>query len=297
MHRYWLIALMLLAPTAQAKLEVFACEPEWAALTEVLAGDRAEVFSATTAQQDPHHIQARPSLIARLRQADLLVCNGAELETGWLPMLLRKANNPRVQPGQPGHFEAAEQVELLDKPERLDRSEGDVHAAGNPHIVTDPRRILQVAEALAQRLGQVDAASREHYQQRLAGFQRDWVAAIARWEAAAAPLRGRGIVVRHNDWRYLEEWLGLDRIASLEPKPGVPPSGAHLAEVLERVEARRPDMILYAAFQDDRAARWLAERSGVPVVELPYTVGGSPEAGDLFRLFGDTLQRLLGALE
>lgn len=292
------LALLLLPPLgAQARLTVFACEPEWAALTQVLAGDRAEVFSATTAQQDPHHIQARPSLIAKLRQADLLVCNGAELEIGWLPMLLQKANNARVQPGQPGHFLAAEQVELLDRRERVDRGEGDVHAAGNPHIVTDPHRILQVATALGARLAEVDPAGAAHYRARLEEFTARWRAALQRWEARAAPLKGKPIVVRHTDWLYLERWLGLTRIAALEPKPGVPPSSAHLAEVLAITRATPPAFIIYSAHQDGRPAQWLAERTGAPAVELPYTVGGAPAAQDLFSLFELTLDRLLGALK
>ena len=134
------IALALTASFAHATLKVFACEPEWDALARELGGDQVEVYAATTAQQDPHRVQARPSLIAQLRQADLLVCTGADLEAGWLPVLLRQARNPAVQPGQPGHFLAADQVTLLEVPTSIDRAEGDVHPQGNPHIQIDPRR-------------------------------------------------------------------------------------------------------------------------------------------------------------
>ena len=163
-----LIAWAALAPLAgaQAALRVVACEPEWAALTEELAGPLAQVYTATTAQQDPHQVQARPSLLAAVRRADLLVCTGAELEIGWLPLLQRQAANPAIQAGQPGHFEAAAQVSLLEAPTRLDRADGDVHAAGNPHIQTDPRRIAQVAMALSKRLAELDAAHAADYARR-----------------------------------------------------------------------------------------------------------------------------------
>src|SRR5947208_10561326 len=149
---------VLFRPVDANALEVFACEPEWAALATELGGDKVEVFSATTARQDPHQIQARPALIARLRSADLVVCTGAELEIGWMPVLLRQAANARVQPGTPGYMEAAPQVRMLEVPARLDRAEGDIHAAGNPHIQTDPRNIVAVAAALARRMAEIDPA-------------------------------------------------------------------------------------------------------------------------------------------
>ena len=149
---------VLLRPFGAEALEVFACEPEWAALATELGGDKVEVFSATTARQDPHQIQARPALIARLRSADLVICTGAELEIGWMPVLLRQAANARVQPGTPGYMEASQYVRLLEVPTRLDRAEGDIHPAGNPHIQSDPRNIAAVATALARRLSEIDPA-------------------------------------------------------------------------------------------------------------------------------------------
>lgn len=280
---------------ASVPLQVLACEPEWAALVQELAGERAEVYLATTAQQDPHRIQARPSLLAAARRADLLVCTGAELEAGWLPVLQRQSGNPAIQPGQPGSFLAAEQVSLLERPARLDRSDGDVHAAGNPHIQTEPHNLARVAAALVQRLAQVDAAHAAHYQRRGADFDARWRTAIQTWEERARPLRGVPIVVQHRGFPYLERWLGLQQVAALEPKPGVEPSSGHLAAVLEQLRRQPARMILRAAYNDPRSADWLAERTGLPVVVLPYTVGGSPAAGNLFGLFDDTLARLLQA--
>jgi zinc/manganese transport system substrate-binding protein len=176
-----LSAIVLLPPGAVADLNVFSCEPEWAALAKELAGEHAEVFAATTAQQDPHYIQARPSLIARMRRADLVVCTGAELEVGRLPVLQRRAGNPRVQPGGDGYFEAATYVPMLEVPQRLDRAEGDVHPNGNPHIHLDPRNIARIAPPLSERLAKLDAANADDYRRRLDDFNQRWQAAVQRW--------------------------------------------------------------------------------------------------------------------
>lgn len=288
--------VLLAAPAAQAALRVLACEPEWAALTRELAGELAEVDSATTALQDPHRIEARPSLLARARRADLLVCTGAELEAGWLPLLQREAGNGRIQPGQPGYFEASAQVPLLEKPASLDRARGDLHAAGNPHVHLDPRRLARIAAALAERLAQLDPAHASDYAQRNTDFQARWQAAIGRWEGQAARLRGVPVVVHHRGFVYLADWLGLVTLGDLEPKPGVEPSAAHLAALLETLRAQPARAILRSAYQSARPSQWLADKAGIPALELPYTVGGAPGTDDLFGLFEVTLSRLLGAV-
>lgn len=294
-HTLALFALLLVAPLARAELKVLACEPEWGALVKELAGDKVSVYVATTALQDPHRIEARPSLVAAARNAGLVVCTGAELELGWLPLLIRQSGNSAIQPGKPGHFEAAAYVRMLDVPQRLDRADGDVHAAGNPHIQTDPRNITLVAEPLARRLAELDPANAATYQARSADFQARWKAAIQRWEQSAAPLRGVPVVVQHKAFPYLQQWLGLVEVAALEPKPGVEPTSAHLSTVLAGLKTRPAKMILRAAYNDPRGADWLAERTQLPVVVLPFTVGGNEQAKDLFSLFDDTVQRLLKA--
>ncbi|MGZ5102394.1 MAG: metal ABC transporter substrate-binding protein [Usitatibacter sp.] len=278
---------------AFAVLNVFATVPEWGALTEELGGDKVKVYTATTPLQDPHHVEARPSLIARARGADLVVATGAELEIGWLPLVLQQAANAKVRPGAPGHFEAAAHVPLLGKPQRLDRAEGDIHAAGDPHIQTDPRNIARVAAPLAQRLAELDPANAAYYQGRLKQFSERWTAAIARWEQQAAPLKGAPVVVQHKAFTYLIAWLGMKEIAALEPKPGMEPTTSHLSEVLETLQRQPAKMVLNAAYQNDRASQWLAQRARISVVTLPFTVGGTEGARDLFGLFDDTIQRLL----
>ncbi|MDP2432089.1 MAG: zinc ABC transporter substrate-binding protein [Methylobacter sp.] len=297
LNRLVLIALLLAANTAQAALNVLACEPEWAALTRELAGDLARVSSATTARQNPHHIEARPSLIARARNADLLVCTGADLEIGWLPLLTRESGNARIQPGQAGYFEAAAHVRLLEKTGIADRAQGDVHPGGNPHLHADPRNLPVVAQALARRLAELDPANAAHYAARNQDFQLRMNAAIARWEKDAAPLRGVPVVVQHRSWSYLADWLGLKVVADLEPKPGIEPSVSSLASLLQGLKARPARMILRTPYQSPKPAEWLAERAGIDAVELPYTVGGSARATDLFGLFDDTLAKLKGGLK
>lgn len=290
------LAAILLAPlAAYSALNVFACEPEWGALAQELGGDKVAVFTATHALQDVHRIEAKPSLVAQLRKVDLLLCTGSELEIGWLPVLLRQSGNDRVRAGKPGNFEAARFVRMLEIPSRLDRADGDVHPGGNPHIQTDPRNIGKVGEALAQRLAEVDAANAGFYQGRHKDFAQRWQDAIQRWEAQAAPLKGVAIVVQHKGFPYLEDWLGLREVAALEPKPGIEPSSAHLAEVLAQLQRQPARMVIRAAYNNDRPSQWLSEKAKIPAVALPYTVGGSDRAKDLFSLFDDTVQRLLDA--
>jgi zinc/manganese transport system substrate-binding protein len=293
----WLAAplLALAAVPAQAALNVFACEPEWGALAKELGGDLVNVSVATNALQDPHQIQAKPSLIARARSADLVVCTGAELEVGWLPVLLQQSGNGKVQPGQLGNFAAADYVQKLEVPTRLDRAEGDVHAAGNPHIQTDPRNIARVAAAMGTRLQQVDGAHAADYAKRQADFAQRWQQAIARWSAQAAPLKGAPVVSQHKGYVYLYDWLGLKEVAVLEHKPGIEPTASHLQQVLATLKATPARMIIYSAYQDPRAAEWLSTNAGIPAVKVPFTVGGTDRAKDLFGLFDDTVARLLAA--
>ena len=295
MRQLFLVLIAAFALPAQAALNVLSTVPEWAALVQEIGGDKVRVVSATTALQDPHHIDARPSLIARARNADLLLATGAELEVGWLPVVQRESGNPRIQSGQPGYFEAAGAVRMLDLPARLDRADGDVHAAGNPHIQTDPRNMLAVGEALAARLAQLDAANASTYRAGHAAFAERWRAQIKRWEAQAAPLKGVAVVSQHKAWAYLYDWLGMREVAALEPKPGVEPSLAHLALVRDQAATSRPRMVIRAAYNSARPAEWFAREAKVSVVVLPFTVG-APEAADLTALFETTVQRLLKGL-
>lgn len=296
MNKLIILTLLILSPfSLHADLNIFACEPEWAALATELGGDKVDVSSATNALQDPHYIQARPSLISKVRRADLIVCSGAQLEIGWLPMLLRKGNNPKVIPGTPGFLEASEHVKRLDVTLENDRSQGDVHPQGNPHIQTNPHNILLVAEVMAERMVQLDPGNADVYQQKLSDFRQRWSAAITNWEQRAAVLRGKRVIAHHKSWVYLETWLGLIEVATLEAVSGIPPTASHLGSLLERFGDKGADFIIRAPFQNEKASDWLSERTGIPAVLLPLTVGGTDQASDLFKWFDDIINRLLTA--
>lgn len=289
------LALLILTTTipAHAALKVLATTTDWGALVTELGGDRVNVYVATSALQDVHRVEAKPSLIARARTADLVIAEGADLESGWLPLLVQESGNPRIQPGSAGYFEAAAQLNLLEVPSRLDRSLGDIHPQGNPHVHLDPHNVAAVAKALAARLATLDAGNAPYYEQRGSDFDARWQQAIGRWEGRAAPLRGTPVVVIHRDQVYLCHWLGLKEVAAIEPKPGVPPSAGYLGQLVTTLSASPPRMILRNAYNDPKAVNWLSERIHAPVVLLPFSVGGTPEVKDLFGLFDDTLNRLL----
>jgi zinc/manganese transport system substrate-binding protein len=280
------LLLCLLSPTVAA-LEVFACEPEWGALVDELAGERATVIVATTAFQDPHRLQAKPSLIAAIRKADLVVCTGADLEIGWLPLLLRRGGDAEV-------FMAADFVRKLEIPKTIDRTQGDIHPQGNPHVHLDPRNIRRVANALAERLADVDPVNAEEYSARLEDFQQRLSHGIEGWEERAQSLAGLQFASHHRSFSYLANWLDLDIVATLESKPGIPPSGAQLATLLERMSASPPLGVIRTPYENEKPSLWLSERLSIPAIKLPYTVGGNAAVTDLFTLFDETLKILEG---
>jgi len=292
-----LLVLLGLPFTANAELRVLACEPEWSALAEEIGGDLVKATSATNALQDPHYIQARPSLISKVRRADLVVCSGAQLEIGWLPMLLSKANNPAVLPGKPGFLEASSVVRRLDIPDNVDRAQGDMHPEGNPHIQMNPHNIARVAQAMGQRMAEIDPDNADAYIRGTEGFLQRWSEAMAGWEARAQALAGKRVVCHHQSWIYLEAWLKLEEVATLEPVPGIPPTATHLSALLKELgtDGNGADWIIRAPFQSAKASDWLEQRTGIPALMLPLTVGGTEGANDLFGLFDDVLNRLLEA--
>jgi zinc/manganese transport system substrate-binding protein len=287
-----------LTARALAELRIFACESEWSALAEEIGGGLVKVASATHARQDPHYVEARPSLISKVRKADLVICSGAQLEIGWLPLLLSKANNPDVLPGKDGFLEASRYVRRLDIPDSADRAQGDMHPQGNPHVQMNPHNILAIASELGRRMALLDPANKQHYGQQTENFRKRWQTAIEAWEKRALPLSGRRVVCHHKSWIYLEDWLSLEEVATLEPVPGIPPTTAHLSELLDLLgtDGTGADLIIRAPFQSEKASVWLQGRTGIPAVMLPLTVGGSEGAQDLFSLFDDILDRLLAGI-
>jgi len=288
------LLLLVAAVPVQAQLRVFACEPEWAALVRALAPD-AEITTATSHLQDPHYIEARPSLIAAVRRADIAVCTGASLEAGWLPMLLQRASNTDIQTGRAGLFFAADHAQLHAPHDHVDRSMGDVHPEGNPHVHLSPEQLPEIARALAQRLGEIEPEQAAAIQGRYIRWRGNWNRARTEWRARAEALEGRSMVVQHSSFSYLLRWLDVEAAADLEPKPGLPPSASHLSQLLADPALVEASAILITSYQDPQPAEWLAEQTGLPVVVVPGTVTGEAPTATLSGLISEIIRQIESA--
>lgn len=273
-------------------LNIFVCEPEWKAFLESHAPD-AIIYSATTAQQDPHYVQARPSLIAKMRQADMAMCSGAELEVGWLPMLQARSSNSAVQHGAASMIYAADFVRMLDKHDHVDRSMGDIHAHGNPHVQFAAHEMIPLSRAITQRLQTIDPDNAHIYQFNGMKFRAHWRQQLNAWNKKAAPLKGKKVVGYHETYRYLYDWLGMKQIADLEPKPGISPTTSHLQSLTE-LDADTFDAIIYSSHQDQRPANWLQQHTGKSVIQLPLTVADGERLDEMYdRVIDDLLNVLV----
>ena len=296
-----IIILLLLQYTfalsvyANEKLYIFACEPEWKSLAEELGGDKVKAISATHAKQDPHHIRARPSLIAKIRRADLIFCSGAGLEVGWMPILLQKAKS-QVQPGNIGYLMASKYTPVIDIPKTIDRSHGDVHPEGNPHIHLDPHNIILVAKELNRRLTIIDPKNKSYYQSKYNNFIDRWENSLLRWNKEIESIKGKRIIIHHKSFDYLINWAELNIIASLEVKPGIPPTAAHLRNIIKNTNKNKVDIIVISPYDPTEGALWLSEKIQIPFVTLPYTIGGNEESNNLIALFDSSIKILQNAL-
>ena len=287
-----LVILTLWSGSAFANLKIFACEPEWGALAKEIAGSKAGIYVATGPDQDAHYIRARPSLIAKIRRANLVFCTGASLEAGWLPLLLQRGAQAAVQPGKPGNIMAADFVNTIEKPLVLDRSLGDIHPEGNPHVHLDPRNIIILAKILSKRLSIIDPSNSAYYQKRTNSFVKGWDKLIIGWNKRFNRLKGQRVAVHHRSWSYLLSWSGLREAAMLEEKPGIPPSARHLNNILKGVKADRTMAILRTSFDDPQPSQWLMKKTGIPAIVLPFSVSREPVEGNLARLFNNILKKL-----
>jgi zinc/manganese transport system substrate-binding protein len=278
---------------ATAALKVVTTTEGLAALAREVAGDRGAVESMSRGIQDPHFVDANPILAVKLRQADLLVDVGLDLEVGWLPPLVNQSRNPEIQPGGRRRLTAASAVSVLEVPTGpVDRSQGDIHPAGNPHFLTDPRRALKVAAAIAAKLGELDPPGVATYASRLADFRRRIEADEKRWLAELAPLRGRKVVTQHKTLSYFLDWSGLVAAGFVEPKPGVPAPPSHLAELVGVVKAEGVKAILVENYYDPKSASVVAQHGGARVVSLPGDVGGT-DAARTYEAYVDQLVNLI----
>jgi zinc/manganese transport system substrate-binding protein len=289
-----ILTLLSMSWPAQARaFQVVTTTPGLAALAKEVAGDHADVQSLSRGVQDPHFVDANPTLAVKLRKADLLIDNGLDLEIGWLPPLVNQSRNADIQPNGPRRLTAASFVKVRDIPTGpVDRSQGDLHPAGNPHFIADPRAAQAIVAGIAARLAQLDPANAASYAQRATDFARRLDADLVRWNATWKAVHGRRILAQHQTLSYLLAWSGLSAAAYLEPKPGIPPPPSHLAEVVQLARAEGIKAIVLESFYDPRSARVVAQHTGAKVVLIPGDVGGEPGL-DTYEKYVDRLVELV----
>jgi zinc/manganese transport system substrate-binding protein len=287
-----LIAGLSLASLSYGQVKVVTTYPFIGDLTQKIGGDRVEVFVLGKGMEDPHFIVPKPSYIAKLRRADLLIVNGAGLEIGFIPILIQQANNPRIQTSK-GFLDLSQQVSLIDVPANVSRSEGDVHPEGNPHFFLDPHRIPILAKAITEKLCSLDPTNCRPYEKNLSEFLKHWDEKTREWDHKLSTLKGKGIIQYHQLFNYFLSVYHLSMFGTVEPKPGIPPTARHMEELIEIAKAHKVEFILQDVYHEKRSARFVAEKTGAKDILLPNDIGAVPEAKDVFSLFDEIVRRLL----
>ena len=287
-----LAAFVLAFPLLAAKLQVVTTYPYIAGLAEQVGGERVNAHALADGQWDPHTIMAKPSFIAKLRRADLLIINGAQLEIGWLPPLLGQANNPNVNVGSRGLLDLSRFVKLIDVPDNVSRAHGDIHPDGNPHYYLDPHNMLPLARAIAAKLSELDSGGAAAYQKNLAEFTERWNAKLEEWDKNLAPLKGILVIEYHKNYDYLLHRYGIQLLGTVELLPGIPPTSRHIQELEAKIAGAQVRYILQDVYNPDEAARHLAAKHRIPMVKLPHDIGAVREAEGIFSLFDEIVRRL-----
>jgi zinc/manganese transport system substrate-binding protein len=290
-----LIALAATGSSASAQLRVVATTPDLASLAREIGGNRVSVVALAKPTEDPHYVDAKPSHIVTLNRADALIEGGAELELGWLPPLLENSRNSKISAGAPGRIVASEGIKMLEVPTSFDRSRGDVHSLGNPHFMIDPVSVKIIARNMANHFTQVDPKSAATYSGNLARFNAKLDAKYADWQRQLAPYRGAKIVTYHKDFVYLADRFGLSIVGELEPKPGIAPSAAHLAQLIGKMKAANAKVILVQPYQNRRTAETVARQSGAVVVDAPQQPGARSNTVTYFDMMDNLVSTLAGA--
>src|ERR1051325_4350030 len=292
-----LSALLASGFAAQASLNVVATLPDFGALAREIGGDKVNVTVLAKPTEDPHFVDARPSFVVALRNADALIDGGAELELGWLPPLLQNARNPKIEVGKPGRIVASQGIRLMNVPANVTRAAGDVHALGNPHFMTDPIIAKAVAQHIAQSFSAVDPANAAAYQASYKKFEATINAKLQEWGAAMLPFKGQHVVAYHDSWPYFAHRFGLNIDIFLEPKPGIPPSPSHLTEVISEIKAQKIRAIIVEPYHNRKIAEKVAESTGTKVVEFAQFPGGIPGTDTYAKLIDALISRLAAALK
>jgi zinc/manganese transport system substrate-binding protein len=293
-----LLLLGMASPAAaQEKLQVVTTIETFADLARRVGGDRVEVQNLSNGYQDPHFVEAKPNLMVVLNRADVLVRVGLELEIGWLPPLVVGSRNERIQRGQPGDLDLSTVIEPLDVPTtKIDRSQGDIHPMGNPHYWLPPVNAVRCAKGIRDRLEQLRPQDKAYFEAQFKQFVDELKAKATKWEAMAKPLSGLKIVTYHKSWSYVSKWLHLDEVGYIENRPGIPPSPAHLAQLVQTMRTERVRVILIEVFYNRSIAESVADKTGARVVPSPSDVGATPADKTYFDLVDAFLKGLVGAV-
>jgi zinc/manganese transport system substrate-binding protein len=289
-------AIAATAASASAQIRVVATTPDLASVAKEIGGDKVSVVALAKPTEDPHYVDAKPSHIVTLNRADALIEGGAELELGWLPPLLENSRNSKISAGAPGRIVASEGIKLLEIPTSFDRSKGDVHSLGNPHFMIDPVNVKIIARNIANHLAQIDPKNAATYNGNLGRFNTKLDAKFADWQKQLAPYRGARIVTYHKDFIYLADRFGLNIVDELEPKPGIAPSPAHLAQVIIKMKATNAKVILVQPFQNRRTAETVARQTGAAVLDVPQQPGAALNTASYFDLMDNLVRTLAGGL-
>ena len=281
------------ATPAQAKPKIVVTYPYIASLVQQIAKEQATVTTLAKGDEDPHFVVPRPSFIGKLRQADLLIINGASLEIGFVPPLIRQANNPKIVPGAPGLVDLSQAVTLIEKPSNVSRSEGDIHPDGNPHFLLDWHNIPALARMIADALARTEPSAANAYRANLDAFLARWKNKSDEWDKKAAPLRGKSIIQYHRLYDYFAARTGVKIVGELEPKPGIPPTSRHIEELIAANPPGSVFKIVTDPYHEQKTAQGIAQKLGVPWVVLPQDVDAVPGARDIFGLFDTMLAVIL----
>src|SRR5438874_8225335 len=292
-----LSTILACAFAAQAKLNVVATLPDFGSLAREIGGDKIDIIVLAKATEDPHFVDARPSFVVQLRTADVLIDGGAELELGWLPPLLQNARNPKIEVGKPGRVQASQGIRLMNVPTSATRAAGDVHALGNPHFMVDPIIAKAIAQHIAQSFSALDPANAAFYDANYKKFEATINAKLQEWGAAMLPFKGQNVVAYHDSWPYFAHRFGLNIDTFLEPKPGIPPSPSHLAEVIEKMKGQKIKAIIVEPFHDRKIAEKVASATGAKVIDFAQYPGGLPGTDTYVKLIDKLVANLSAALK
>jgi zinc/manganese transport system substrate-binding protein len=295
-----IVAAGLLSPSLAAakKLNVITATTDLAALAQEVGGDKIDVESIAKGYQDPHFVEAKPSFLLKLRQADLLVVVGLQLEIGWLPPLITQSGNSRIQVGANGYLDASQFAEILEIPQgAITRAMGDVHPLGNPHYWLDPDNGRRVAKGIAGKLGAMDPQDAAYFQQRDQDFERRLAEADKKWQADMKPFHGRKVVTYHNSLPNFAKHFGLNVVGFVEPRPGIPPTPSHTLDVINMMKRDRVKVIMVEPYFDRKTPDSIARETGGTVVEYLPSVGGVKEVTTYFQLFDYDIALLTKAFQ